>query len=395
MTNLNEEMRSTADFAISSAKITYGLDLNYSEESLAVLDSILEKVGWVYTGKVAPPAENSLAYNAAIVWGSYLGEYMCLKWGGTWILNGSDRNVLITSIEFSPIKFIFQKITGHPEYSVENYINETKKVIYASVIHPQKSVYLPEDVGQPKQHVRRNLLTIPERIDKRWVYASAGLLGILLLIFIGITGYKFIRAGNSGSLAFLASNSRTSTVTHTPTFTAVALVTKTITPSATITELPTYTPKPTKTARPSLTPSKTYTQLPTSTATTTATPTFTKTPRPFWTLTTTPYNPPPPPPPPTIPMPVIVSCLVDPSIVPPNTEDYPVTFIVHFSFYVPGIGFQASNPVGRGCPADPMDTNAMAWCEGTAGKLEAGQTVTVNLISPVGSCSVRYSASTP
>lgn len=45
---------------------------------------------------------------------------MRLKWGGTWMLKGSEELLSITNIEFSPISFVFQKITRHPEYSVEN-----------------------------------------------------------------------------------------------------------------------------------------------------------------------------------------------------------------------------------------------------------------------------------
>jgi hypothetical protein len=392
MTDLNEEMRATADFAVNSAKIDYRLDLDYSEESLAVLDNILGKVYWEYSSEPAVEKENSLIYNKSIIWGAYLGEYMRLKWSGTWVLNGNERRVMITGIEFSPINFIYKKITNHPEYKVENYVEEAKKVVYASVIHPQKSRYFPENIGQPEQPVHKRLFNRPIHIDQRLVYALAGIIGIVIIVFGGMAGYSYIKSGSARGLSFLARLASTRTATLQPTSTATATVSFTHTPSPTITKLPTYTPKPTNTLRPSSTPYSTFTPLPTSTSTSTATSTSTKIPLPFWTLTPTQtkvsYNPPPP----TIPLPVIVSCEVDPSTVPPNTN-VSITFVAHFSFYSPGLGFTASNNTGSGCSADNIDSNGMAWCVGSSGMLPPSSKVTVTLRSSVGNCKVSYSSS--
>jgi hypothetical protein len=61
------------------------------------------------------------------------------KWDGTWILKGSERLISIKNIEFSPIRFVYQKITSHPEYSAEKFIIEAESKIYPSLfLHSNK-----------------------------------------------------------------------------------------------------------------------------------------------------------------------------------------------------------------------------------------------------------------
>jgi hypothetical protein len=392
MPEINEEMRQTADFAINSAKQNYGLDLDYSEDSLEVLDSILEKIYWGFFEHLTEDKASGLVYNTATVWGAYLGEYMCLKWGGTWIYNGTDRHVSITSIEFSPISFVYQKITDHPEYNVQNYINEARKAIYSSVIHPTKSQYLPDGVGQPEQQIRNTLDKKPISFDKRYLYAFASLLGLVLIIFASMAGYRSIRSGNLRVPDLFSKLSKTDTATPQPTKTATAMRAFTNTPSPTVTQLPTYTPRPTNTSRPTFTPTLTYTRIPSSTPTVTQTPTPTRTL--FIYLSPTATRVKPPPPTPTVIELKIVSCGVDPNVVPPGTN-VPVTFVVRFSFYSPGIGFHTENTKGNPCSADSMDSNGMARCTGSSGSLNPNEEVNVTLSSPAGSCGVKYSASSP
>jgi hypothetical protein len=47
---LNAEMQENADYAISMAKESNGFLLDYSEESLALLDDILLKIYWGFFG---------------------------------------------------------------------------------------------------------------------------------------------------------------------------------------------------------------------------------------------------------------------------------------------------------------------------------------------------------
>ena len=118
---------------------------------------------------------------------------MRLKWGGTWILKGSDRLVSINNIEFSPINLVYQKITSHPEYSVKNYLIETEKKIYTSAINPQQSQSLSENINQPKKKIFSKQSKKPITIDKRLIFTLVGIGGILLVIVACIIGYMIIK----------------------------------------------------------------------------------------------------------------------------------------------------------------------------------------------------------
>ena len=66
-TDINEEMRLIADFAVNSAKQRYGLILDFSEESIDVLDSILEKIYWGFYSRDRSEGEGGLIFNTATI----------------------------------------------------------------------------------------------------------------------------------------------------------------------------------------------------------------------------------------------------------------------------------------------------------------------------------------
>lgn len=401
-------MKVTADYAITIAKERYGLQLDYSEESLTQLDKLLEKIYWGFSSHSKDEGEGGLIFNTAIIWGSYLGEYMRLKWGGTWILKGTERRISITSIEFSPINLVFQKITSHPEYSVDNYVQESKKVIYTSVIHPKKTQVVSETAAQPTPTpVPERPARKPVHIDKRYVYIGAGVMGIIIIIVGCVGGYALVSSGGLPAFGLLAKMTNTSTSTPQPVILATDTPAPTSTSSATMTQLPTYTPKPTKTPRPSPTPTMTYTETPTPSPTETEyiPPTRTRTPKPTSTSvpirpTNTPVTPtdtvaptdteaPPPPPPPP---PKIVSCSVSPSTVQAGNLNG-ITFSVEFS--APGFGFSVggfnpSFPGQQGCSAGAGGT--VVSCGGNSGMLPFSTNVSVTLNTDLGDCSVGYSS---
>ena len=412
MPEINDEMRVTADYAISTAKDRYGMELDYSEESLSILDTILEKIYWGFSSHNKDEGQGGLIYNAAIIWGSYLGEYMRLKWGGTWILKDAERRISITSIEFSPINFVFQRITSHPEFRVTNFIQETKKAVYTSVIHPKQSQYVSTSAGQPEKVKRSKAEKKPFIIDKRIVYATGGMLGILIIVFGCIFGSTVVRSGGLPAFGLFQKATGTSTSTLAPTIPVVATVNPTVAATSTVTLMPTYTPKPTITIRPTNTPILTETALPSWTPTSTETPlptdteipyrsptptvpgpshtprsatkTPTRTPQPSPTNTPVPtYTDTVPPPP------HVVSCGVSPSSVDPGVQT-PLTFSLQFS--VPGYGMQVTgfdpNFGANGCSAQPGGETVS--CNGESGLVPSGVTVTVTMTSIVGDCTATY-----
>ena len=408
MPEINDEMRVTADYAITSAKERYGLVLDYTEDSLVLLGNILEKIYWGFSSHTRTEGQDGLIYNTAIIWGSYVGEYMRLKWGGTWILKGSERVVSITSIEFSPISFVYQKITDHPEYSVENYVYEAKKLIYTSVIHPKKSQVLSESVGQPIEQKPSKVTHAPPTINRRLIVILGSIIAVLIVAAGCITGYSLIRSGGIPAFGFIDKIPSTNTETALPILLASETAAATNTSTSTMTQLPTYTPNPTKTPRPSRTPLLVNTSTASSTPTETQTPTETEvpyvpptrtrtptetniphtrtpTPTPQPSPTNTPVTPPPP---------TIVSCGVSPSTVPAGQNPNPVTFSVQFSeggHSITGVSFDPTRPgQAVGSCRSEGDT---ASCNGDAGLLGSGDQISVVISTDLGDvCSTGYTA---
>ena len=415
MSDVNDEMKAVADYAIKSAKERFGQVLDFSEQSIALLENILEKIYWGFSSHPKEDGKGGVIFNTAVIWGSYLGEYMRLKWGGKWVLKGSDPLVSITNNEFSPINLVYQKITIHPEYRLENYLSETNRKLYKSAINPKQSQSQSENISQPKKQVSIKQSKKPVTIDKRLIYTLAGIGGVFLVIVASIIGYSMIKSGGLAAFGFIAS----ATISNTDIPLAETLVTATSSSTSTqvptTTTMPTYTPNPTITPSPSYTPSLTYTQIPTLAPTDTQTPFIpTKTRTPRNTPTSVPTDtaiPPTQPPPPTVPPPtttqpppptatepppiVIASCEINPSTVPAG-YDTPLTFIVHFSTNAPGYGFDAvidpNNyyPGQFGCSASVVDGDSVASCTGSSGLLPGSTRVDVTFISSVGNCTASY-----
>jgi hypothetical protein len=408
---ISDYMKSTADYAIKVAKDRFKHELDFSEQSIAKLENILEQIYWGFSNHTKSDSEDGVILNTAIIWGSYLGEYMRLKMGGIWILKGSDPLVLIKNTEFSPINLVYQKITSHPEYSVEKYLNETKSIINTAGITPKQSEPKPESISQSEKQIPIKQTKKPVTIDKRLIFALMGVGGLLLVILFFLIGYKIIKTGTISAFGVKASptSSNTNIPLENPILTATAFATNTQAPTVTL--LPTYTPVPTVTPHPTFTPSLTHTPIatliPTETQTPvvltpTRTPTKSRTPGPIIptdthipqtegpTLTPTPR----PLPTDTVPPPVnINSCEINPSSVPPGFN-VTITFIVHFS--APGYGFdssiQANNPDQSDCSGTDSNGDGTAQCDGSSGLLPDSTKVDVILRSSVGECTVSFSS---
>jgi hypothetical protein len=388
MTDINSDMKAAADYAIRSAKERFGQDLDYSEQSINKLEDLLDQAFQDLSSRPKDENTRKVISRTANIWGSYMGELMRQKWGGMWKLSGSERMVLINNIEFFPIKFVYQKLTTHPEYSAKNFIIEAEGKIYPFLDYPE----LSQNIRQPKRAVM---------IDKTLIYTLAGIGGFLLVIIVCMLGYVIIKTG--GLSAFGVNNLSSST--NTPT--KVALVTDSPYPlptqTHTTTPYPSYTPNPTYTSAPSYTPYPTFTQLASQIPTGTEIPSVpTNTQPPFSSPTPIPESPTDTPKPPTVPpiptytereLITILSCEVEPFTV-PSVENVLITYFVRFSSQTPGYSFQTliENPyIGqRGCLGVDSDGDGVAYCDGSSGLLPGSVTVYVTLRTSVGDCVASY-----
>jgi hypothetical protein len=385
MPTVNEEMKEIAEYAVKSARDRYKKNLDFSEQSILILENILTKTFWGFSGHSDENGESGLLYNTALIWGSYLGEYMISKWGGKWFLEGSERLVSINNIEFSPIKLIYQKLSDHPDYSIEDYINDAKRIIYTTVVNPQNMDYLANNNERINEKIAEKPTKKSVNFDRPTQYIIGGGVGGLIIL-AGFIIYSIVRPG--GLPAFGVKNTATRTTTQTSTLVSpTATLRLTDTPIPTLTPLPTITQLPTETPLPTLTSSPTLTKIPSSTPTETQTPTNTYRPPP----TSTPVPPTHPPPAPTVPPVVITSCEVNPSIIEPDFNQR-ITFVVHFS--APGYSFDAQNDSGypgqSGCSGSDNDGDSIAFCDGMSGEIKANTAVSVLITSSVGNCSTGY-----
>jgi hypothetical protein len=385
MPTVNEEMKEIAEYAVKSARDRYKKNLDFSEQSILILENILTKTFWGFSGHSDENGESGLLYNTALIWGSYLGEYMISKWGGKWFLEGSERLVSINNIAFSPIRLIYQKLSDHPDYSVEDYINDAKRIIYTTVVNPQNMDYLANNNERINEKIAEKPTKKSVNFDRPTQYIIGGGVGGLIIL-AGFIIYSIVRPG--GLPAFGVKNIATHTTTQNSTLVPpTATLRLTDTPIPTLTPLPTITQLPTETPLPTLTSSPTLTKIPSSTPTETQTPTNTYRPPP----TSTPVPPTHPPPAPTVPPVVITSCEVNPSIIEPDFNQR-ITFVVHFS--APGYSFDAQNDSGypgqSGCSGSDNDGDSIAFCDGMSGEIKANTAVSVLITSSVGNCSTGY-----
>jgi hypothetical protein len=129
MSNINKEMKEVADYAINAGKERFRQELDYSEQSIDKLDNLLEQAYQSFSNLPKNKKTSNSLTLTAYIWGSYLGEFIRVKWGGTWKLKGSERLISIKKNRFSPIRFVYQKITSHPEFSVEYYLFKVERIL--------------------------------------------------------------------------------------------------------------------------------------------------------------------------------------------------------------------------------------------------------------------------
>jgi hypothetical protein len=398
MPEINAEMQENAEYAISIAKESYGFLLDYSEKSLSLLDDILLKIYWGFSGQSMSEGKGGLVYNTAIIWGSYLGEYMRLKWGGTWIYKGKEQCISINNIMFSPIKFIYQRVSSHPEFRVKDFVQEAKNLIDTAAIFLPESQNALESISQPVERKTIEPEKKPLIIDKRMIYITGGVVGALVILAVCIVGYKIISSKGLPVFTLFAGATVTNSVTPAPVILVSPTLSATDTAFPTVTVLPTYTPKPTKTIRPTNTPTLANTGTTFLIPTNSPTPTSTNTLRPSPIPTTAkPTHPPKPPPTSTAteiepPSPKIISCEVNPSNITPGVISS-LTYSVHFSSAGYGMivtGFDREWPGQNGCSAADDDGDGFASCSGSSGLVPPATKVIVHIQTPLGNCSDTY-----
>lgn len=129
MTDLSLEMKATAEYAIKAAKEIFGQEIDLSEQSLTNFENLLSQAYQSISCRVKDENTAQVIKRTANIWGAYFGEMILKTFGGSWVVKGSDRLIIVSGFEFSPINFIHQKITNHPEFSAKAMFSEIRKKI--------------------------------------------------------------------------------------------------------------------------------------------------------------------------------------------------------------------------------------------------------------------------
>ena len=93
---LNIQMRKLAEYAVNEASRRFGQTLDFTEESLQILEMLLQQA---YTRQKELAHKNKLSNDTiqrtSRIWGAYLGELIRHKWGGNWIANKDDVFLIV------------------------------------------------------------------------------------------------------------------------------------------------------------------------------------------------------------------------------------------------------------------------------------------------------------
>jgi hypothetical protein len=120
--SINNEMIKQAEYASIVAKEKFGRNLDFSEDSLVQLEALFDQA-YQRFGQLAKEGKlrNENVQKTADVWGSYLGEVIRRKWGGTWSRKANNATLVIDGNDILPIAFAYQRIARQPQYKTPQY----------------------------------------------------------------------------------------------------------------------------------------------------------------------------------------------------------------------------------------------------------------------------------
>ncbi len=149
MSDLDDEMRQTADKGVSLAKAKYQLVLDFSKESLINLEKILLQDHDHY--QLLGSSEKKLIAEKKYLthlWGSYLGEVILCVWGGTWVAEeGSGKYLLTENVKVNPFTYIQNRLSGKDQSSAPQFLD----TIGPGSSMPERPVKPFPETSQPSQ----------------------------------------------------------------------------------------------------------------------------------------------------------------------------------------------------------------------------------------------------
>lgn len=123
---LNQLMRESADDAIKTTREEFAIELDFSPESIASVDTVISKFLDTYNDQAL---EDKAVFTICNIYGAYIGETFRKLAGGQWQYNLQDEEAPSIMLMYQEKTFAFagicyERLVNDSSVSVQRYFNE-------------------------------------------------------------------------------------------------------------------------------------------------------------------------------------------------------------------------------------------------------------------------------
>ncbi|MFT4732986.1 MAG: hypothetical protein ACI89W_002016 [Gammaproteobacteria bacterium] len=123
---LNKLMRDSASDAVKTSKEEFGIELDFSSESVSLIDVIISKFLDIYNDQAL---EDKAVFTICNIYGAYIGEVFRKLAGGQWQYNLQDEEAPSIMLMYQDKTFAFagicyERLVNDNTVSVERYFTE-------------------------------------------------------------------------------------------------------------------------------------------------------------------------------------------------------------------------------------------------------------------------------
>lgn len=123
---LNQLMRESADDAIKTSREEFAIELDFSPESIALVDTVILKFLDTYNDQAL---EDKAVFTICNIYGAYIGETFRKLAGGQWQYNLQNEGAPSIMLMYQEKTFAFagicyERLVNDSSVSVQRYFNE-------------------------------------------------------------------------------------------------------------------------------------------------------------------------------------------------------------------------------------------------------------------------------
>jgi hypothetical protein len=128
-------MTDSAKDAVLATKEQFNVDLDYSVESIALVDTVINAYLDVFKTQAL---EDKAVFTICNIYGAYVGEVFRDKVGGNWVADNNDTNqpnvyISIKENQYAFAGICYQKLVNDSQVSVQQYFELAAKAHSASL----------------------------------------------------------------------------------------------------------------------------------------------------------------------------------------------------------------------------------------------------------------------